>query len=247
MGTRLAEETGLRPKPMLEIGGRPLLWHIMSIYAHHGFSDFVVACGYLGEVIRRYFHDFHAYSSDFTVNLADGTHTVLRSNAPDWRVTVMDTGVQTMTGGRLKRLAEVVGDATFMCTYGDGVANVDVRALVEFHRSHGRLATLTAVRPPARFGALSLEEDRVTSFQEKPQIGEGWINGGFFVFDPGILDHIAGDDISLEREPLEALASADQLRAFRHEGFWQPMDTLREKRMLERMWDEGRAPWRVWE
>jgi glucose-1-phosphate cytidylyltransferase len=221
-GTRLAEETELRPKPMVEIGGRPILWHIMSIYARAGFREFLVACGTKGEQIRRYFE---------------------AGTPAGWSVGIVDTGADTMTGGRVLRLRAQLDGRTFLLTYGDGVADLDVRELVDFHASHGRLATVTAVRPPSRFGALALEGDRVREFSEKPQAGEGWINGGFFVFETGVFDYLAGDDTILEREPLERLAKDGELRAFRHAGFWQPMDTLREKRILEDLWASGHAPW----
>ncbi|EYF01928.1 glucose-1-phosphate cytidylyltransferase [Chondromyces apiculatus] len=245
-GSRLSEHTEARPKPMIEIGTYPILWHIMSIYASHGFNDFVVACGYKGEVIKDYFHSFYVRHSDYVVNLRDGTQQILRSEAPDWRIAVVDTGLNTMTGGRIRRLRSWLGDETFLVTYGDGVGNVNIRDLVAFHRAHGKLATVTAVRPPARFGGLALDGDRVREFSEKPQSGEGWINGGFFVFEPAVLDTIADDGTSLEREPLEKLAEEGQLAAYRHEGFWQPMDTLREKRLLESLWESGKAPWKTW-
>lgn len=246
LGSRISEHTETRPKPMIEIGPYPILWHIMSIYASHGFNDFIVACGYKGEVIKEYFHSFFIRHADYVVNLKDGTQQILRSESPDWKIAVVDTGLHTMTGGRLRRLRSWLGAETFMVTYGDGVGNVDIRALVAFHKEHGRLATVTAVRPPARFGGLSLDGPMVREFSEKPQSGEGWINGGFFVLEPAALEHIKDDATSLEREPLERLAAEGQLAAFRHEGFWQPMDTLREKRQLEAMWESGRAPWKTW-
>ena len=243
LGTRLSEETALRPKPMVEIGGRPMLWHVMSIYASHGFQEFVVACGYKGEVIKQYFTDFYQRHADWTVDLRTGERTMLKRSAPDWVVHLRDTGAETMTGGRLLRLRDELNDGTFMVTYGDGVSDVDIAALVRFHRSHGRLATVTAVHPPARFGALELAGERVSRFAEKPQTGEGWINGGFFVFEPGIFDFIGGDSDSLEKDTLEKIAEDGQLMAFRHDGFFQPMDTLREKHHLEELWDSGKAPW----
>lgn len=248
LGSRLAEETSLRPKPMVEIGGSPILWHIMSIYAAHGIHDFIVACGYKAEFIKEYFRNFYYHSSDFTVDLRNGSVQALSSSSPDWRVAVIDTGLNTMTGGRLLRLKDRLKGGTFMVTYGDGVADIDVSALLEFHRSHGRLATVTAVRPPARFGGLVFGEDNgVREFSEKPQAQAGWINGGFFVFEPEFLDFITeGDTSILERRPLEAAAQQGQLMAYRHEGFWQPMDTLRERQMLEAHWESGRAPWKVW-
>ncbi|MBI4704856.1 MAG: glucose-1-phosphate cytidylyltransferase [Deltaproteobacteria bacterium] len=245
-GSRLAEHTEARPKPMIEIGAQPILWHIMKIYASHGFRDFVIACGFKGEVIKDYFHNFYVRSTDYVVSLRDGTERFVRSDAPDWSVAVVDTGLNTMTGGRLRRLGAWLDGPRFMCTYGDGVGNVDIGRLVAFHRSHGRLATVTAVRPPARFGGLVLDGNRVREFSEKPQSGEGWINGGFFVFEQAALGYMLDDASVLEREPLEKLARDGELVAFRHEGFWQPMDTLREKRLLESLWESGQAPWKTW-
>jgi glucose-1-phosphate cytidylyltransferase len=247
LGTRLAEETATVPKPMVEIGGRPILWHIMSLYAAQGFSEFIVALGYKGEVVKDYFLNFHTRNADLTVRLGPGENEVHEREQPDWTVHLVDTGVATQTGGRLRRLAPWLGgDRTFMMTYGDGVADIDLGRLLAFHRAHGRPATVTAVRPPARFGGLSLDGDRVASFDEKPQAGEGWINGGFFVLESSVLGLIASDQTFWELEPLETLASRGQLMAFRHEGFWQPMDTLREKRHLEELWSSGHAPWKVW-
>jgi glucose-1-phosphate cytidylyltransferase len=245
-GSRLEEETSARPKPMVEIGGKPLLWHLMKIYSTHGYRDFLVACGYRGEMIKEYFHHFALQNSDYYIDVRSGAMNVLNQSTVDWRVGVIDTGIETMTGGRLLRLRQWIGDGTFMVTYGDGVGDVDVASLVEFHRAHGKLATLTAVRPPARFGALSLNGDCVREFAEKAQTGEGWINGGFFVFEPGVFDYLEGDDTSLEQGPLERLATEGQLMAFRHNGFWQPMDTLRERRLLESLWAAGDAPWKTW-
>jgi glucose-1-phosphate cytidylyltransferase len=245
-GTRLAEETAIRPKPMVEIGGKPILWHIMRFYASYGYSEFVVACGYKGEVIKEYFHNFYIHNTDFFINLKHGSQEIVSANGFDWKVGLIDTGLDTMTGGRIRRLARWLRDETFMVTYGDGLADVDLRSLLEFHRSHGRLATVTAVRPPSRFGALSLEGRAVHEFSEKPQTGEGWINGGFFVFEPGVLDYLEGDDSILERDALERLAHNKQLMAYRHDRFWQPMDTLREKELLESLWNSGKAPWKTW-
>lgn len=245
-GTRIAEESASRPKPMVEIGGKPLLWHLMQIYAHHGCKDFVVACGFKGELIKSWFHDLLVLSSDFTVDLATGQLEARNGPRPDWRVSLVDTGLDTMTGGRIRRLAPWLGGERFMVTYGDGLGDVDITGLLAFHRDHGRLATVTAVRPPARFGSLVLQDGQVREFSEKSQAGAGWINGGFFVFEPGVLDYLGGDDSILEREPLERLAEEGQLMAFQHTGFWQPMDTLREKEQLEALWNTGRAPWRTW-
>ncbi|HZS38696.1 MAG TPA: glucose-1-phosphate cytidylyltransferase [Polyangia bacterium] len=245
-GTRLSEETEIKPKPMVEIGGRPILWHIMKGYARHGFNEFVIALGYKGESIKEYFLNYPDHNSDLTVQTATG-HVSRRKTPPeDWIVHLQDTGLETITGGRVKRLAPFLTE-TFMLTYGDGVADVDLPKLLAFHRAHGKLATLTAVRPPARFGALELDGDRVTRFHEKPQAGEGWINGGFFVMEPGVLEYIDGDAIHLEREPLERLAQDGQLMVHRHAGFWQPMDTLRDVRQLNAMWSAGKAPWKTWE
>lgn len=243
MGTRLAEETVDKPKPMVEIGGRPMLWHIMTLYAGHGFKDFFVACGYKGEMIKEYFHNFPIHSSDFVMDLRDGSRKLLESRQTDWRVGVVDTGRDTMTGGRLLRLRKWLGEEAFMVTYGDGLGDVDITALLAFHRAHGKLATVTAVHPPARFGGLQLDGDAVSEYSEKPQTDAGWINGGFFVFEAGVYDYLEDDATILERRPLERLASEGQLMGFRHEGFWQPMDTIRERQLLERYWASGEAPW----
>lgn len=243
LGTRLSEETANRPKPMIEIGGKPLLWHLLNIYSGAGYRDFIVAAGYKQEIVKEYFHQFYAYNNDFTIDLATGQTTTRERELPNWTVSVIDTGLATMTGGRLKRLRSIIGDEPFMCTYGDGLASIDINALVRTHRSAGRLATLTAVRPPARFGALELDGNRVKTFVEKTQSSEGWINGGFFVFEPAVLDRIAGDATLLEHEPLTKLAADSQLTVYRHDGFWQPMDTLRDKRSLEDHWATGNPPW----
>ncbi len=246
LGSRLQEETSLRPKPMVEVGGKPILWHILNIYSSQGFDEFVLALGYMGETVKEYFLNFYALNSDLTVDLASGTTRVQGGKAPKWKVHLVDTGLHTQTGGRVKRLRHLLQDATFMMTYGDGVADVDLGKLLEFHRGHGRLATVTAVRPPSRFGSFILDGNRITRFEEKPQTGEGWINGGFFVLEPGVLDFIQDDETIWERAPMEKLAADGQLMAYRHDGFWQPMDTLREKRVLEELWASGRAPWKVW-
>jgi len=243
IGSRLAEETTVRPKPMVEIGGRPMLWHIMSIYARAGHKEFLIACGYKGEVIKEYFRNYHFHNSDLFVNLKDGSVRVANSGAPDWQVALIDTGLNTLTGGRLRRMKEYIGNAPFMVSYGDGVGDIDIKALLDFHRSHGKVATVTAVAPIARFGSLQMSGDTVVRFTEKPRSGEGWINGGFFVFQPEVLDYILGDQMPLEREPLEKLASEGQLRAYRHPGFWHPMDTLRDKQLLESLWATGNPPW----
>ncbi len=246
-GTRIAEETALKPKPMIEIGGHPMLWHIMNIYAAQGFNEFLVACGYRGDVIKEYFASFYLHNSDLVVDLATGDTDVQRRHDIDWNVACIDTGPRTMTGGRVKALESAVGGSTFMVTYGDGLADIDVRALVDFHRSHGKLATVTAVHPPARFGTMDLSEDGVVeAFEEKVQSREGWINGGFFVFEPEVLSYIASADTRLEAEPMSELAAAGELMAYRHDSFWQPMDTLRERTELQRLWDSGDAPWKVW-
>ena len=247
VGSRLAEETDIRPKPMVEVGGQPILWHIMKHYAHYGFHDFVVALGYKGEYIKKYIVDHCALSGDLTVKMRNGD--VLRhGNAqPDWTVDLIDTGTATLTGGRIKRLTPRLNNETFMLTWGDGVSNVDLHELLKFHRTHGKLATVTAVRPPARFGHMVFKGDQVEEFSEKPQTSEGWINGAFFVLEPEVLDYIDGDMTQWEREPMERLAREGQLMAYRHDSFWQCMDTLRDKRLLEDLWAAGKAPWAIWE
>ena len=246
LGTRLAEETEIRPKPMVEIGGMPILWHIMKIYAHYGFKEFVIALGYKGEFIKKYMVDCCSLASNLTVNLKNGNVVRHGGNDIDWTVQLIDTGMKSQTGGRIKRLASYLGDDTFLLTWGDGVADINLEKLIAFHRSHGKLATLTAVRPPARYGHLELDGDRIAEFSEKPQTGEGWINGAFFVLEPGIFDYIEGDATQWEKEPLENLARDGQLMAYKHRSFWQCMDTLREKHILENYWNSGRAPWKIW-
>ena len=247
VGTRLAEETEIRPKPMVEIGGRPILWHIMKHYAHYGFTSFVIALGYKGEYVKQFFADYHALHSDhLKVDLRSGALTAFDSRSEDWIVELVETGLDTATGGRIKRLESYLGGQTFFMTWGDGVANVDLRELLSYHHSHGRLATVTAVRPTARFGRLDLEADRVVRFTEKPQLETGWINGAFFVLEPGVFEYIDGDDTQWEREPLERLAKDGELMAYRHGGFWQAMDTLRDKKLLQSLWESGEAPWRIW-
>jgi glucose-1-phosphate cytidylyltransferase len=246
LGTRLAEETESRPKPMVEIGGRPILWHIMKYFAHFGHRDFVIALGYKGEHIKRYIADYASTACDLRVLTGSGGISYLNGAVDDWAVDLVDTGLPTATGGRIKRLAPHLGDETFFLTWGDGVATVDLDALLAFHRSHGRLITVTAVRPPARFGHMELDGDAVSEFSEKPQTGEGWINGAFFVCEPGVFDYVDGDDTQWEREPLEHLAKDGELMAYRHHGFWQCMDTIRDKKLLESLWQSDTAEWKVW-
>jgi glucose-1-phosphate cytidylyltransferase len=246
-GTRISEESHLRPKPMIEIGGRPILWHIMNIYAAHGVTDFVIALGYRGHMIKEYFANYVLYSSDVTVDAGRRQITYHRNYAEPWRVTMVDTGQETMTGGRLKRLAGYLDrDECFCMTYGDGVADIDITALIDFHRAHGKPATLTAVAPPARYGALTLDGDDVARFNEKPPGDNMFINGGFFVLHPLVLERVADEDTAWEQAPLEGLARDGELSAFRHTGFWQPMDTLRDRMQLEALWSSGAAPWKVW-
>lgn len=246
LGTRLAEETEIKPKPMVEIGGRPILWHIMKHYAHHGFKEFFIALGHRGDIIKRFFLDYCSLSGNMTVDLSKGIVDTQDSDCEDWVVHLRNTGQETNTGGRIKRLEPWLNDGTFMVTYGDGVSNVDLSQLLEFHRTHGRIATVTAVRPPARFGGLVFSGDGVAEFTEKPQIGEGWINGGFMVLEPAVFDYLEADNSSLEADGLETLAAEKQLVAYRHEAFWQCMDTMREVRLLENLWRSGSAPWKVW-
>jgi len=247
LGTRLSEETQNRPKPMVEIGGRPILWHIMKIYSYYGLNDFIVCLGYRGYVIKEFFSNYFLHMADVTFDMEANTITTHRGRAEPWRVTLVDTGAETMTGGRVRRVRDYVGDETFCLTYGDGVANVDIAALLSFHQSHKRLATVTAVLPPGRFGALDIEDDEtVSGFREKPQGDGSWINGGFFVMSPRIIDYIDRDSTVLEEAPLKRLAEERQLQAFRHQGFWHAMDTLRDRRQLEDMWSSGKAPWKIW-
>jgi glucose-1-phosphate cytidylyltransferase len=246
VGSRLSEETESKPKPMVEIGGRPILWHIMKHYYRYGFDDFVIALGYKGDSIKRWTLDLAAIQGDITVRVGPGQVEMLEGARDDWVMTLVDTGLDTQTGGRVKRLAPHLGDGTFMLTWGDGVSDVDLPRLLEFHRSHGKLATMTAVRPPARFGHIQLDGEVVSEFSEKPQAREGWINGAFFVLEPQVIDYIDDDMTHWEREPLERLAAEGQLMAYRHDSFWQCMDTLRDRVLLESMWATGEAPWKTW-
>ncbi len=246
LGTRISEETSTRPKPMVEIGGKPILWHIMKTYSVHGIHDFVICCGYKGYLIKEYFANYFLHMSDVTFDMEHNHMEVHQRYAEPWRVTLVDTGEDTMTGGRIKRVAQYVGDEDFCCTYGDGVGDVDITSLIEFHKKHGKLVTLTATQPPGRFGVLKLSGNDILGFQEKPQGDGGWINGGFFVLSHKVLDYIAGDQTIWEREPMDLLASEGQIVAFSHSGFWQPMDTLRDKNHLEDLWKSGNAPWKVW-
>lgn len=249
LGTRLSEETGVRPKPMVEIGERPILWHVMKIYSAHGINDFVICCGYKGHLIKEYFSNYWLRMSDVTFDFASNQVATHHQGMEPWRVTLVDTGDTSMTGGRVRRVKDHIGDETFCLTYGDGVSDIDITASIAFHRSHGKKATMTAVQPPGRFGAFTLPADdtRVASFTEKPQGDGAWINGGFFVLEPGVIDYIEGDDTVFEQRPLAGLARDGELMAFRHTGFWQPMDTLRDKAVLVDLWESGRAPWVIWD
>lgn len=246
LGTRLAEETTLRPKPMVEVGGRPVLWHILKTYSHHGINDFVICLGYKGYVIKEYFANYFLHMSDVTFDLAENRMEIRDRHCESWRVTLVDTGEHTMTGGRLKRVRRYLDDETFCFTYGDGLSDVDLGRLLTQHREQGRLATVTAVQPPGRFGALEIDGQRITRFAEKPQGDGSWINGGFFALEPQVIDYIADDATHWEREPLERLAADGQLSVYQHDGFWQPMDTLRDKIKLEELWQAQQAPWKVW-
>ncbi len=246
LGTRLSEVTDAKPKPMVEVGGQPILWHILNIYGAHGFNEFILALGYKQNVVKDFFLHYQERHSDLTVDLAAGTKQVRDARLPPWKVHLVDTGLNTQTGGRVKALREWIGNETFMMTYGDGVANVDIKRLVGYHKSHGKLATVTAVRPAARFGEMKITNGQVMEFREKPQTETGWINGGFFVLEPAVLDYIAHDQMPWELEPLNRLTQEGQLMSFEHAGFWQPMDTLRDHRLLESLWESGKAPWKVW-
>lgn len=247
LGTRISEETASRPKPMVEIGGKPILWHIMKMYSHHGVNDFVICCGYKGYVIKEYFANYFLHMSDVTFDMESNQMHVHHRKAEPWRVTLVDTGDLTMTGGRLRAVRSYVeAEDAFCLTYGDGVSDIDIARLIAFHQGHGRKATITAVQPPGRYGALAMEEDAVTGFLEKPKGDGGWINGGFFVLHPDVIDHVAGSETVWEAEPLGELAATGELMAYQHDGFWQPMDTLRDKNQLEDLWAAGRAPWKTW-
>ncbi|MBC7920243.1 MAG: glucose-1-phosphate cytidylyltransferase [Ferruginibacter sp.] len=248
LGTRLSEETVLKPKPMVQIGGRPILWHIMKMYAAHGYKEFVLALGYKSEVIKDYFINYRHHAHSLTVDLSSGHVTVHNGDCEDWRIHLLDTGLNTETGGRIKQIAQYIGPEPFMLTYGDGVSNVDIRQLVNFHRDHGKTATVTAVRPAARFGDLSLDGNRVAKFTEKPQTGAGWINGGFFVLEPEVFEYLkGGDDLIFEKDPLEQLSQDGELMVYRHNDFWRCMDTMRDVQLLDGLWQGGKAPWKIWE
>ena len=246
LGTRLSEETGSIPKPMVAIGGKPILWHILKIYAAHGITDFVVCLGYKGYSIKEYFANYFLHHSDVTFDLSNNSMVVHQNSAEPWKVTLVDTGENTMTGGRLRRVRDYIGDEDFCMTYGDGVGNVDITASIAFHKAHGLLSTMTVTQPPGRFGVVEMNGDRVTEFQEKPHGESGWINAGFFVLSPKVIDYIDGDDAIWEREPMQRLAAAGQMCAWRHHDFWRPMDALRDKVVLEQIWSSGKAPWKVW-
>lgn len=245
-GTRLSEETHLKPKPMVEISGKPILWHIMKYYSAFGFVDFIICCGYKGYIIKEYFANYFLHMSDVTFDMNTNQMIVHEQKAEPWKVTLVDTGLETMTGGRLKRVAHYLNDHPFCMTYGDGVSNVDLKALLQFHKNHGKKASLTAVQPPGKFGALALENNEVTSFQEKPQGDGAWINGGYFILSPDVIDLIEGPDTSWEQKPLKTLAESGHLMAYKHDGFWQPMDTLRDRKQLEELWAARKAPWKIW-
>jgi glucose-1-phosphate cytidylyltransferase len=247
-GTRISEETDFKPKPMIEVGGKPILWHIMKIYSHYGDNDFIICLGYKGYFIKEYFANYFLHEADMTIDLKNNATNIHQSNAEPWTITLIDTGLYTMTGGRIKRIQKYIGDETFMLTYGDGVGNIDISALLDFHRQHGKHATVTSVQPAGRFGSLNLDErSHVLTFQEKPKGDGGWINGGFFVLEPPVFDCIENDETVWEKEPLECLAASRQLVTYKHRGFWRPMDTLRDKRELEGLWDSGKAMWKVWD
>ena len=246
LGTRISEESSLRPKPMIEIGGKPILWHVMKIYSAHGINDFIICLGYRGYMIKEYFSNYALHMSDVTIDMQQNKREIHNSSAEPWRVTLVDTGENTMTGGRLKRVAQYLNGEDFCFTYGDGVGDVDITREIAFHKTQGTLATLTATQPPGRFGALNMDQHKIISFQEKPQGDGGWINGGFFVLSPKVIDYIEGDDTIWEREPMERLAAEGNMSAYRHHGFWQPMDTLRDKNHLEELWASGKAPWKTW-
>ncbi len=246
-GTRLSEETDLKPKPMVEIGGKPILWHIMKIYSHFGLNEFIICLGYKGYMIKEYFANYFIHNSDVTIDLAQNKIEIVNSQSENWKITLLDTGLNTQTGGRIKRIQNYIGNETFMLTYGDGVGDINIKELLEFHKKHGKYATVTTVQPPGRFGAINLDErGNIISFEEKPRGDKAWINGGFFVLEPQIFEHIKGDETFWEREPLVNLAKDGQLAAYRHYGFWKPMDTLRDKRELEELWNSGKSPWRIW-
>lgn len=246
-GTRISEETVLKPKPMIDIGSRPIIWHIMNIYSYYGINDFIICCGYKGYMIKEYFTNYHTHMSDMTIDFRTGDIKYYNSKAEPWRITLIDTGLNTMTGGRLKRIKDYIGNETFMLTYGDGISDVNINKLLDFHRYNGKIATVTAVQPAGRFGALNIDDNgQVSTFVEKPVGDGGWINGGFFVLEPEIFNYLSDDSTVLEQEPLKNLTKENQLSAYKHEGFWKPMDTLRDKEELEKLWIGGQAPWKIW-